>query len=513
MWILLAAFTALASLASAATLQGTIIEDHTGMAVPSASVRMTTGSLQGLAADLETDGQGRFEAAGLPEGEYRVDVTRSGFLNATLRLHITSAPVNTRIRLIRCAVVSGSVVDGAGRPVPGATVFAMTKPAGGKPWQRDFDRGHFANVDAKGDFRLFGLPPGQYLIAASYGASSTAYGPNGGATPPSNPGSGVIFYPDNSKPQIFDLGPGENRGNVVFSVIPAALYSIKGTVTLPDPKTAFWVALTPVEHPEIAVAVASFDKGSEFVLQGIPPGSYNLTAFGPVRGFAARGAVFAFNEPQQPPMFARVPLTVGGQNIEGIALTPEKGKPIHFVLRLTNGAGAFCPATAQLALTQIEDLGTMTDQSLALKAEEPATVPFLVPEHYSMSLTGLGDNCVLTGESMFDAAQAPDPVVLTVGPAGNIRGKLSAPAGSPPSMFQVVLAPAELNAAEPVLATIPDDQFQFAFTGLKPGRYRIAAQTAAGAVHWLANDQAVEVEVHPGSAVQIELAAEAAVEK
>ena len=490
--------------ACAATLEGRILEDRGGEAVPSASVRMTTPGLQGLAADLETDGQGRFEAPGLPAGDYRIEVARPNYLKASIRLRLSAAGSNTSIRLIHCASLAGQVTDRDGLPVPSATIFAMPKPAGGKPLQRDFTTGHYARVDQLGNYRLYDLPPGEYLLALSYGSSSVTFGSSGGVPAPSLPGSGVVFYPDNSRPQVFDLAAGDERRNVNFSVAPAALYSIKGTVTMPDPKQSFWAVLTPLDQPSIAVAVASFRRAGEFRLEGIPPGSYQLTAFGPANGFGWRGAVFGDTDP----LFARVRVDVGGQNIEGLTLAPEKGKPIRFVLRLGSGASSVCPASADLALTQVEDLATMTDRTLALKTGQEATVPFLAPEHYSMALTGLGENCVLTSDPVFDAAQPPDPVVLTLGPAGAIRGKLDA-GGQPVSNYIIVLLPADApDLANAVLATVPDAQAQFAFTGLKPGKYRIAAQRAASGSKWLGGaDQALELEVHPGSAVQIDLAA------
>lgn len=495
---------ALLPMASAATLTGRIIEDHTGIPVPSASVRMTTGSLRGLAADLETDGRGRFEAPGLPEGEYRIEVTRPNYLPATLRLRLTAAGLDTTVRLIHCAVISGQVIDRQGQPVASATVFAMAKPADGKPLQRDFTTGHYARVDKAGNYRLYNLPPGQYLIALSYGASSATYGSSGGNPPPSFPGSGVYFYPNNSRPQTVELSAGEERRNLSFSVVPGSLYTIKGTVTMPDPKQSFWVVLTPADQPAIAVAVASFNKSGEFLLEGIPPGSYSLMAFGPANGFGWRGAVFTRDQP----LFARVPVNLGGQNIEGLALTPQKGKPVNFLLRLAPGAGAFCAATADLALTQVEDFATMTDRTLALKAEQPSSVPFLVPEHYAIALTGLGDNCVLTSDAIFDAGQPPDPVILTVGPAGAIRGKLDAGKQSPSQFTVVLMAGDGLDESQPVLAVIPDSQSQFAFTGLRPGRYRIAAQPVVSGSHWFASgDQSIELEVHAGSSLQIDLAA------
>ena len=504
MWRLLPVLAALSQFASGATLQGRVIEDHSGSPVASASVRMVTASLTGLAADLETDGQGRFEAPGLPEGEYRIDVAKSNYLNATIRLRLAANGTAADIRLIHCAAITGQITDRDGQPVIGASVYAMPKPAGAKPLQRDFRSGHFSGVDARGNYRLFNLPPGQYFIAVSYGASSAVVGSVGGAPPPGKTGSGVLFYPDNTRPQALDLGAGEERRNLNFSIYPTALYSIRGSVVLPDPKGGFWVVLSPLDQPSIAVAVASFWKPSEFLIEGVPPGSYNLVGFGPVGGYGGHGAVFFDAQP----LFARIRVDVGGQNIEGLKLTPERGKPVAFALHIAPGAAASCPATAQLALTQVEDLATMTDRTVSLKVGQDESVPYLVPAHYSMSLSGLGDNCVVTSDPVFDAAEAANPVVLTIAPAGAIRGKLDA-GGQPPVNFTVVLLPAEdLDNRDAILAAIPDTQGQFAFTGLRPGRYRIAAQPGSSTSHWLAGaNSAVELDVRAGANVQIDLAA------
>ena len=42
----------------------------------------------GLAADLETDGEGRFLAPELDPGEYRIEISRPNYVSATLRLSL-----------------------------------------------------------------------------------------------------------------------------------------------------------------------------------------------------------------------------------------------------------------------------------------------------------------------------------------------------------------------------------------------------------------------------------------
>jgi 5-hydroxyisourate hydrolase-like protein (transthyretin family) len=62
----------LAQFASGATLRGRVLEDRSGSAVAAASLRIQQSSASAVAAEVETDAEGRFDVPGLAEGEYRV---------------------------------------------------------------------------------------------------------------------------------------------------------------------------------------------------------------------------------------------------------------------------------------------------------------------------------------------------------------------------------------------------------------------------------------------------------
>src|ERR1700682_2775689 len=143
-------FCALGSVASATTIKGRIVEDHSGSPVASASVRIVKVGVRGLQADLETDGDGRFDAPELTEGDYRIEISKPNYLNATVRLRLTAGETSSNLRMVRCGVITGHVADRQGQPVRGAVVLAMPKPIGGGPLLPDFSSGHFATVDARG---------------------------------------------------------------------------------------------------------------------------------------------------------------------------------------------------------------------------------------------------------------------------------------------------------------------------------------------------------------------------
>lgn len=54
---------------AAGLLTGRVVEDRSGAPVQSSDVRIYRDGVRMLAADLETDGNDRFEGAGLPQGD------------------------------------------------------------------------------------------------------------------------------------------------------------------------------------------------------------------------------------------------------------------------------------------------------------------------------------------------------------------------------------------------------------------------------------------------------------
>ncbi len=184
--------------APGATITGKVIADHSGAPVASADVHFYRTGSTGLAADLETDVDGKFSAAELDPGEYRLEISKPNHLGATVRLVVIgteSSPPTVLARLIRSGAILGQVKDAQGKPIVGAHVMAMARPKAGTPLQPDVATGRIAIVDARGQYRLYNLPPGEYAVVASYGASTIAVGSTGSSTTSSALGSGLPVLP------------------------------------------------------------------------------------------------------------------------------------------------------------------------------------------------------------------------------------------------------------------------------------------------------------------------------
>ncbi len=501
-------FYLLGQLAGAASITGRIVEDHSGSPVASASVRIVKVGVRGLQADLETDGDGRFDAPELSEGEYKIEISKPNYLNASVRLRLSADETSTSLRLIRCGVITGHVSDGKGQPVRYALVLAMPKPIGGGPLLPDFRTGHYTTVDVRGNYRIHNLPPGQYAVVVSYGASTFAVGSSGSAATGPSLGSGFLFYPDNARPQFLGISAGEERRNLDFAIQASGVHAVSGKVETAS-KDKYWLALSRVDQPALAVAVTQTQDDASFRFNGVADGSYHLFA---AKTDGSRNSQGGYLHAE--PLFARSRVDVLTQDVADLNVRPEKGHAATFVMRLAESSGAKgpCPATAQVVVKSLEDWAVQLERRASLSLEKAATMSMLAPARYIVSVTGLGDACYAGANPILDLSGAADaaPIILTIAPAGSIHGHLDT-GGKSSSSFAVVLVAEETGDDAPVVqVSIPDAESRFTFANLHPGRYRIATEPMAktSQSHWLSDPaRTVEVEVHAAKTTEVNLTA------
>ncbi|MEO8597849.1 MAG: carboxypeptidase regulatory-like domain-containing protein [Candidatus Solibacter sp.] len=489
---------------TAAGIEGRVVEDHTGNPLASVEVRIAKAGQRTLAAQLETDSSGQFRAQGLTEGEYQIDATKSNFIGVTLR--VAGLPGPLTLRLVRCGVITGQVMDAQGQPMLGVMVYAMPKPVSGPlmPYAAPVP-GTYMRVNERGEYRLHSLPPGEYAVAAAYGASTAMFGSSGGADVRPAIGSGVQIYPTLQRPRFFTVAGGEAYRNVDFAIVPTALHNVSGKVVLPDPKTRYWLALTTAEQPGLATAVTGTSADGSFRFEGIADGSYTLTASGPITGYGGKGMLGA------PVHFGRMPISVAA-DISDLTVPVQKGSSVAFLLRAPAGAqgAGGCPSAAQVALTALEDFATRIDRTGAINAVKEQPVADLAPTKYQVGATGLGEGCYLASSTVLDLASGGHDAVVPVlvAPAGSIRGRLTG--GADPRAFSIVLVAADAEAAtNPLQVVNPDSSGKFGFGGLRPGRYRIAAQSAGAAGARWVTDAAhmLEIQIVAGAPTEMELPA------
>jgi hypothetical protein len=175
-----------------------------------------------------------------------------------------------------------------------------------------------------------------------------------------------------------------------------------------------------------------------------------------------------------------------GQNLEGVSVPVSAGRTVDVVLK---GEPDGCPKTAEVALTLLEPWGLMGASPVQANFEKPETARDLAPARYSLSAARLGAGCYQVNRAEVDLSRdAGGPVTLQLAQAGAIHGTVRAGDASARD-FVVMLLDAEASEGAAAQLAFPDEQGRFEFGGLRPGRYRIAAQLAAGAAktRWVAD--------------------------
>jgi len=142
-----------------------------------------------------SDAEGRYEIRGLSPGSYTITASKTGYValaygqtrprqqGRTIQLAASEIARNVDIALPRGAVIVVRVADLYGDPAPGYRVIAY-QPAftGGTRTLTPVGQGPglMFSTDDRGEFRLSGLAPGEYIVGATpAGANATIANPRG----------------------------------------------------------------------------------------------------------------------------------------------------------------------------------------------------------------------------------------------------------------------------------------------------------------------------------------------
>jgi Carboxypeptidase regulatory-like domain len=268
-------------------VEGTVVSSTTGEGQKKISVNLMALDGEHESHTSVTDTSGRFIFSGLAPGRYSMSAGGNGypqqiygrrkgrFGSSILTLAPGSHEKDLVFRLVPPGVLTGTVYDDDGNPVIGAQVQATRITRSGN--RRRASSSATALTDDRGQYRIYGIQPGQYVISAMYNAQSPT-APNSDVYIPS-------FYPATSDPDqatLVPVAPGEEvsgidvdlervqgvviRGHIV-SEVPASL--LRGTYVSLMPRNPL---LGGFVHTNYGGPVQD-DKG-DFEIPGIPPGSY-----------------------------------------------------------------------------------------------------------------------------------------------------------------------------------------------------------------------------------------------
>jgi protocatechuate 3,4-dioxygenase beta subunit len=284
-----------------------------------------------------TDNDGRYEFSDLPAGRFTISANHTGYVAARsdeVQVADGQRIDNVDLRLPHGGVIAGQIVDEFGEPVIGATVSPMRQQFQNGQ-RRLLNGGSVTTTNDLGEYRLFGLPPGRYFVTVTPRNEqfSMLTGPPNGPATVVREGVGVGYAPtyfpgtpDAAAAQAVTVAAAQTVNNVSFALVPTRLARITGVAYDTDGKVVTRATAMLMPRNNVAVGGVQIPGGpigadGTFTINNVPPGSYYVRVTIPPAGPPAPPAPGAL--PRQP-QFAIASVTVNGEDVSGLVLTPVR---------------------------------------------------------------------------------------------------------------------------------------------------------------------------------------------
>jgi hypothetical protein len=464
-----------------------------------------------------TDDTGRFRISARA-GNYELVAQRDGYFGQPVNgvvadsssRHLVLVPrqqmSNITMSLQPGGALSGRFVDQFGRPNTRLTVAALRVIY--NQGRREYRQVRTADTNDRGEFRLYWMPPGEYIVSGSPRTVFTT------AIQPVAQRSAVrTFFPgttDISKAAPVTVQSGSDTTGMNFGMETAQGVTIAGRIInpylKPPPGPAPGQATSSFVAPPSVYLVArgnalnesqsQFGNGATaaeqreglFRFSGVAPGVYDvyvvandggptLTAsFGGVASLEVGSVDAAVSVTVVPPveLKGRVIINGAGPRVE---LTTVRLRPLDNVPGV---AGATTPPPAMIA---------PTGEFVFPKIVMPITygLDFDVPDGLFLADIRQGQQSIYKSAAIVLNGTAPEPVqIILARNPGTVRGRIEKTTPDP----AVALVPEPSLRSNPMLYRVarPGDDGTFVLKNIPPGNYKLFAWDGVLSTAWMNAD-------------------------
>jgi hypothetical protein len=497
--------TATAQASRTARIAGRVFAGDTGKPLRGAFVNIidtrTANPTERQGRWIATDANGRWELSDLPPGRYALVVTKSGYLKIEygqqrpfergrpLELIAGQALDKLDLTLPRGSAISGRIFDEFGDPVSAVMVRALRhRYVDGRRQLTPLSEGIevLANgggdiTDDLGQFRIYGLAPGDYYVSAVFSPSGEAAG---------RVDYLPTYYPGTASPseaRRIAVRLGEEADNINVNLVIASFASVSGRVlnSLNAPVKAS-LQLSTADPSGLAVGPATASADGTFAFRHVPPGEYRLRVYG------------AQSSPG-PAEFASVPVVVGGDDVAGMVVITSPGATASGRVVFEDGEKpdtrlfVRTAATVPGATFSNTSVGVNPDLSFSTSGltERQTFRLGAVPDGWFLkSVTHRGLDITDTGYEFKPGEQVAGIQILLTRRATTLTGMVQSDRGDPTVDYSVVAFSSDRNKwgylTRFVRSARPDQDGRFTIRGLPPDDYLVVA------VEYLENGQELD---------------------
>jgi uncharacterized protein (DUF2141 family) len=503
-----------------AVLAGIVTSDDSrSVPIRRALVTLTGGA--GGIVQTATDDDGRFAFVDLPAGSYALIAEKPGYVktfvgsrragrgpSTPMGLQDGQRLTTVAIKLLRGAVIAGTVFDENGHAVPSAQVTVL------QPHLVNGERrivsvpgiASWATTDDRGRYRFYGVPPGEYTVRSSGGQAiagevrlTTQADVDAATRPLSAVSSATLapqpqvfpsfgFHPaarDAAGAAFFTVVAGEERLGIDVRVGLSRAVRVEGVALGPGGQTlsAMSVGITNVSTGSQWASpgfVRPRGEDGRFVLPAMPSGRYLFYG----RAAAAAGAAET--------LWTETEVVVGDQDVSGVTLQFQPGSTVAGRVTYQNPA-ASPSAGLRVALTPVPTIAgaAIAPEPVSPQADGSFSFMGVPPGRYRVAITSAGTwslrSAVLSGRDTLDELLDVSPgqpvsdliVTLTDRPT-EVSGTLLDASGRPASGYVVIIfstdrthwtiAPRRSSGVVRIGAS-----GTYRVTSLPPGEYHLAA--------------------------------------
>jgi len=449
---------------------------------------------------ISTDADGRWELKTLPAGNYRVRVQKGGYVALFYGqqrpfaqgkvVDVSEGQVVEKldVTLPRAGVITGAVTDEFGEPVTSARVTAMRY--GYANGQRRLVPVGFASTDDIGQYRVFGLNPGEYVISAAMSSGMVISGSedrNGYAT---------TYYPGTpvaTDAQRVRVAEGQEIQQISFNMASTRVAVISGTATNSAGKPINRGFITLISYGESGAQMgfgSQLKPDGSFSFTSVSPGEYRV-AVQYTPDSDGGGSPFGGGLPGTE--YASVPVTIAGRDVTGLALVTTTGGSAKGKITFEgNAPGSVSPAAisvgavpASAALNNMMSGGSArvrddwTFEVTGLSDRRRFRINTAPTGWFLKSITQDGTDVTDAGIDFSQGQKVSNVEIVLTQRAGTLTGTVQDARDKPVNDFVVVAFSADSSRwgymTRYVRSARPNQDGRFSVTGLPADEYFVVA--------------------------------------